>query len=106
MADAHEKWALVEFLDENVIGAGTIGQRMTDMTSRQLISSSEPAWRRSVLAQLSEPKRSTQCWAKCAIHYVSGALPCSLLLFLLGLLPLLLLLLLLLVLLTASTTYR
>ena len=40
------------------------------MTSRQLISSSKPSWRRSVLAQLSEPARSTQCWAKSVIHSV------------------------------------
>ena len=43
---------------------------MTDMTSRQLISSSKPSWRRSVLAQLSEPARSMQCWAKSVIHSV------------------------------------
>ena len=60
VVDAHEKWALVEVLDENVVGAGTSGQRMTDMTSRQLISWSKPSWRRSVLAELSEPARSTQ----------------------------------------------
>ena len=55
VVDAHEKWALVEVLDENVVGAGTSGQRM-------------PSWRRSVLAELSEPARSTQCWAESVIH--------------------------------------
>ena len=34
---AHEKWALVEVLDDNVVGAGTSWQRMPDVTSRVVV---------------------------------------------------------------------
>ena len=43
VADAHEEWALVEFLDENVIGAGTIGQRIQAKSWRHAFGLSSPS---------------------------------------------------------------